>query len=809
MSTEQGWPPHDRSVVDVAARRAGRGRGTPRFGNAGVVRNLLEAAYRRVLKRDPTAKTLTIVDIIGPPPDRQHVLDLGLALDELDRMTGLSCVKKRVNTLVDLAATNYARELKGEAIFPVPLNRVFLGNPGTGKTTVAKLYGRILKATGYLTDGKCELKQPSDFIGAHVGETPKRTTSILEGCVGKVLIIDEAYSLNLSNYGHEAIDTFVGIVHGHPGENIAVVMIGYEKQMRKMFREMNPGLSSRFNLQNAFQFDDFLDDELESILQRYVLDSKLHVNRLVRKAAVQALGIQRSRPNFGNARTAVAMIAQASARLATRDSDATELTLADFGLDRVAGDGLSALNGLFKVDHIKDELTKLKAILKQSERDGKDGAEHLKNYVFLGNPGTGKTTIARAMAHMLHEIGILAQDSIVICNGQDLTGDFVGQTSTKVNDIMAEAQGGVLFIDEAYTLGNGHYAQEAIDQLVDLMTKPEHEFKTVIILAGYTREMEQMLACNSGLISRMKGRIEFPDWDVQDCLRMVQNTTAQQGIPLEEAAVALLAQELDEIRGRQGWANARDCHTTMRELYAARALRLTSEAEHAPSFTDTDAKQAMETLRAQRPLGDAPGIKDARAQGTTHVARFQDAPAPAQESHNEATHGVTGGELQQELEKMALEGVGDGRTVFAALLEACKNAGYDASHDKRKALVSILLKVQDGANFPDDIIQPVLKKTNLNETTAMELLRPQVGTVLSSMQAAVKEEEARLEAIKRLEREKRLEEARKKEQEHRKMQENLRRCGRCPAGFDWHPENGGWRCNGGSHWVSNAQLPNL
>ncbi len=114
-----------------------------------------------------------------------------------------------------------------------------------GKTTVAKLYGRILKAAGFLSDGAWELKQPSDLIGSHVGETAQRTARLIQRCRGKVLIIDEAYALN-SHYGHEAIDTLVGMVHGAPGEDIAIVMVGYEKQIKKMFREVNAGLTRRF-----------------------------------------------------------------------------------------------------------------------------------------------------------------------------------------------------------------------------------------------------------------------------------------------------------------------------------------------------------------------------------------------------------------------------------------------------------------------------------------------------------------------------------------------------------------------------------
>jgi SpoVK/Ycf46/Vps4 family AAA+-type ATPase len=514
MCTKMKWPPGSEEVVSVAARRVARGRGRKAFGNAGAVRVLFEAAYRRALDRDASATTLEIIDIIGPPPDREHVPALGVALDELNEMIGIEKVKQSVQQLVTLAATNYDRELRGEQPYAVPLNRVFLGNPGTGKTTVAKLYGQILKAAGLLSDGKSELKQPSDFIGSTVGETPKRTSALLQRCTGKVLIIDEAYALHNSSYGLEAIDTLVGLVHGAPGEDIAVVMIGYEKQMKKMFREVNPGLQRRFGLDDAFRFDDFSDKELDRIVLTEAEKNDLRVPRDVRKKVLKALASERSRPNFGNAGAAVRMVARAKERLSSRSPATKDLALADFGLDRVDDDGSSALAGLCKVEHIQSTLDQLKATLKQCDRDGKDRSEHLESYLFLGNPGTGKTTVARAMAQILNELGVLGTSNIVTCSGLDLQGSYVGHTKDNVNQKMAEAQGGVLFIDEAYTLGQGTiFAQEAVDQLVALMTEPEHLHKTVVILAGYKDQMERMLGSNEGVRSRFTGRIEFPDWD--------------------------------------------------------------------------------------------------------------------------------------------------------------------------------------------------------------------------------------------------------------------------------------------------------
>ena len=118
----------------------------------------------------------------------------------------LDCLPPQVHCLIELARVNYQREVRCEPLHMLPLNRLFLGNPGTGKTSIAKVYGRILKGLGYLSDGSVEVRTPSDLIVSAVGGTEEKTAALLEICKGKVLVIDEAYAL------HEG----VGIRYGAP-----------------------------------------------------------------------------------------------------------------------------------------------------------------------------------------------------------------------------------------------------------------------------------------------------------------------------------------------------------------------------------------------------------------------------------------------------------------------------------------------------------------------------------------------------------------------------------------------------------------
>jgi hypothetical protein len=387
----------------------------------------------------------------------------------------------------------------------------------------------------------------------------------------------------------------------------------------------------------------------------------------------------------------------------------------------------------------------------------------------------------------------------------------VGQTKDKVNSVMEEAQGGVLFIDEAYTLASSGtvFAQEAIDQLVQLMTEPAHLHKTVVIMAGYTAEMDQMLSgANSGLKSRITGRIEFPDWDASDCVEMIKARSAQDGIKFTLAAETLLLAELVEIKSRPGWANARDAILVDRLMYSARAERLSVVAEREYSYEEEDVRHAMRVLRRQRPKGP-PGGFARRNQGLRGIIAPQEMVALGEAMWTEGGGRAAVAEATAEAERKVVEleevfdteatgGGGGDAFVYAALLEACKQAGYDATHEKRQELIEILKGVQTNQPLFSDIVEPILKKTGLTEPKAMEMLRPQIHRVLKGMEGAVKAEEERREELKRLE----VEERRRKEAEHQRIQERLQSRGPCPAGFTWHRCGSGWRCAGGSHYLS-------
>ena len=212
MVKKNKWSLATPKCAKVAAQRLSVRRGREGFGNARDVRVLFEKSYKNALAR--MARTsekpgeLKIVDVLGPRPDEKRG-PLAAALLKLDHYIGLKAVKETIKNLIKSIQDGYDTEMGGGDPLKLALNRMFLGNPGTGKTSVAKIYGEILKRTGLLSNGAVVETTASDFVGNAEGVTKTNTKRILQRAKGKVLVIDEAYALNDQNYGKEALDTIV------------------------------------------------------------------------------------------------------------------------------------------------------------------------------------------------------------------------------------------------------------------------------------------------------------------------------------------------------------------------------------------------------------------------------------------------------------------------------------------------------------------------------------------------------------------------------------------------------------------------
>ncbi len=470
-------------------------------------------------------------------------------MHDLDSMVGLDSIKDKVKEYTNYLKFLTLRKEKGLADNEsINLHAVFKGNPGTGKTTVARMLGRVYKEMGLLKKGHVHEVDRGDLVAEFIGQTAPKTKEAIKKAKDGILFIDEAYSLarkddDSKDFGKEAIEILLKELSD--SNDIAIIVAGYPAEM-EIFMESNPGLKSRFTM--TYDFPDYVPQELKQIATYSCEKRGVKLSKEADEALYKELvGAYRDRDKFfGNARMVNSLIDEFKMNLGLRvmkAKDPKKLTiealstiekdditkaykshagkLADIPVDedllKESIAKLKKLTGLQGVKHDIDELVKLVRYYKES---GKNPREIFSLHsVFTGNPGTGKTTVARILAQIYKALGILERGHLVECDRQGLVGGYIGQTAIKTAELVDKSMGGVLFIDEAYALtesGANDYGKEAIETILKRME--DNRGKFVIIAAGYTQNMEKFLEANPGLKSRFDRTFVFEDFKPDDLL---------------------------------------------------------------------------------------------------------------------------------------------------------------------------------------------------------------------------------------------------------------------------------------------------
>ena len=478
------------------------------------------------------------------------------ALEKLESLIGLDNVKSEITRIVQLIKyeNNRANVLGIEKNSNQSYHFAFLGNPGTGKTTVARLIGDIFYYLGILEKGQLVEVDRGAIVGRFIGETAKLTKKAIDNAMGGILFIDEAYSLakggeGSNDYGAEAIETLIKAMEDNR-DKFTVILAGYTKEMMNLLK-LNPGLKSRINLD--IEFEDYKNYELLEIAKNMANVNYYEFNEDGEKAFLEKIKIEQVDENFANARVARNILESAIREKAFRigDSEVSKEELVtlmpeDFGVDLEfnARDKMKELQGelddLAGLEDVKNIVKGIINTLELQHRKKEMGivSEDISlNMIFSGNPGTGKTTVARIIGKILRAIGILKKGHMVEVTRSDLVGEYVGQTAPKTLNKIKEAYGGVLFIDEAYSLngsGSNDFGKESISTLIKEME--DNRDKLVVIMAGYTKEMKDLLNLNPGIDSRVKFTIEFSDYNYEELMKIFEGLCKKESYEISEEA---------------------------------------------------------------------------------------------------------------------------------------------------------------------------------------------------------------------------------------------------------------------------------
>ena len=525
---------------------------------------------------------------------RRRQLADGSLLNEVKKLVGMDQIKNSLVEYLSLAAQD------AEAIKKIKLEHIVLtGNPGTGKTTVANLLGKVFEAMGLLSNGEVNYVTRADLVAQYTGQTAPKVTEAINKSMGGVLFIDEAYSLapgglsESDNFGREAIDELIVQMENNRG-HLLVVAAGYPGEMER-FLSANPGLRSRFG--QTWNIPDYSADQLWEIFKKFAIEGSLPVTDELKSNFEQLAISAKKKDNFANGRWVRNLLGDAekrrAARLRENPDDSTDLLVVDLsskssnkqfdeaGLEQA----MQELNELIGLGDIKEQIEEIIALQKLKVRREKEGLPEINpspnHLIFSGPPGTGKTTVAKLIGNIYKSLGLVTSGHVKETQRADLVGGFIGQTAIKTAEIFAQAEGGVLFIDEAYTLTDSSsqdskdFGQEAVDTILKLME--DHRDNTIVIAAGYEEKMQKFLNSNPGLPSRFGKVMNFLPWSPKDLEGVVVSELHKKSLTCTSEALKALNQVSRELVKMSAYASGRTARRFVEEVINSQSLRLAKD----------------------------------------------------------------------------------------------------------------------------------------------------------------------------------------------------------------------------------------
>ena len=577
------------------------------FGNGHLATKTSEDIFTQFISRGADAKQVEKSDIKGYVPEERSVEDI---LKDLDTYIGMDEVKAAVKEMAYSVQNAMQRAQRGLGEQEkMSMHIILTGNPGTGKTTIARKLGEILAAIGYLDSGHVVEVDRAKMVSQYQGETPKVVDALCDKAKGGILFVDEAYTLapvsasgDRDAQGAQALEKLMKRMEDDRGQFI-VIAAGYRTEMENLFR-INPGFRSRFNY--FLDIKDYSPAELYQIMQVFAKQKKYifspEAEALTKKMITEMYNSRDK--DFANGRTMRTLFDQICKKQAQRLQGVDISSMSNEELMTIkqedvpyeapksvnVGDCLKKLDGLVGLGGVKKEISNLTAFLNLQIRRGETNTFQGKHYVFTGNPGTGKTTVARIMADIFKTLGVVSRGQLVEADRAKLVAGYSGQTAIKTNQLVDQALGGVLFIDEAYTLKSSDgdtFGAEAIDTLLKRLEDDRGKF--ICIVAGYTDQMHDFIDTNPGLKSRFTQTIHFDDYTPDELTEIFLHLAEGKNFTVDEDTHAAIHRQFEQLylRRDKNFGNAREARRIFNEAVERQSQRLVKLMGD-PGFKESD-----------------------------------------------------------------------------------------------------------------------------------------------------------------------------------------------------------------------------
>ncbi|WP_409463789.1 right-handed parallel beta-helix repeat-containing protein [Amycolatopsis sp. GA6-003] len=527
-------------------------------------------------------------------------------LGELEALVGLAGVKKEVTGLINLIKMSQMRERMGLPMPPMSRHLVFAGPPGTGKTTVARLYGTVLAELGILAKGHLIEVARQDLVGQYIGSTAIKTTEVVEKAVGGVLFIDEAYTLSAPtggsgpDFGQEAIDALMKIMEDQR-DSLVVIVAGYSEQMEQ-FLQSNPGLASRFT--RTIEFPNYSVDELVTITTGLTRKHYYEMTDDALAALREYFERVPKNSTFGNGRVArklfEAMVNNQASRLAlyppSKDIELNRLTADDLQAElaqlpsaakstvSVAADpaaavktsaGWKRLSGLVGQNSVRENAERLLLKLGKLTRE-RQPLGHQANLVISGKRGTGRSEYAKLYAQILSEFRMAPMGQLVRRNlAEELSPQWPGQAEHLVRAAVEDASGGTLVVDLDGDWDTSPHTPgiEALEALAGMIARRPAD--PVVVFTGESDRVGELLAQLPALRDAFPYGWQLDEYTVDELAEIAVRLLVRRGHEVPDDVRAALAHELSAASDHTAYA----AHELARTLSAAAASRTLAAAD--------------------------------------------------------------------------------------------------------------------------------------------------------------------------------------------------------------------------------------